>query len=210
MEPLPPLPPHIPEFVQVPDTIPALEGHSRALTLPRPAVARFRKANAWLNDDCINIGAQLILRHIGVSAARGDPAIFSTFLLPSEKKGDEGLWRVSKSVEEYWKKDLWIFPLHRNGNHWVLAVVYWKKRRIAYFDSFGSKSSFKSDVPVCFLCPGTAEALTSCLLDCFFFHSSPPTYCGGAWERNAQYGRRLEGISPRGAFACCPYLLTPS
>ena len=149
MESLPPFPSHIQESTPEPSTIHAVEGRSRII-LPSPALSRFRQPNGWLNDDCIHIGAEVILRHIGTSATHGDPVFFSTYLLPSQKKSDEGLWRLCKKMPEFWKKDLWIFPLHRNADHWTLTLVYWKKRRIAYFDSFASKSAFKSDVPVCF------------------------------------------------------------
>ncbi|KAI1788532.1 hypothetical protein LXA43DRAFT_871760, partial [Ganoderma leucocontextum] len=101
----------------------------------------------WLNDDCINLGAQVIMRHLGTPAARGDPVIFSSFVLSKHHKGgDEGLWRVCKSSSEFWKKDIWIFPIHSNGNHWALAIVYWRKRRIAYFDSLHSKIAFETHV----------------------------------------------------------------
>nr|VWO93910.1 Plasma membrane ATPase (EC [Ganoderma boninense] len=150
MTALPPFPTHILESTSVilPESIPAVDGHS-SIFLSSPALARFRQPNGWLNDDSINIAAQVFLRHTGSSAHR-DPAIFSTFVLPMQKKGDEALWRLCKPMSEFWKKDIWIFPLHRNGDHWTLAVVYWKKRRIAYFDSFGSKSAFKTDVPAVF------------------------------------------------------------
>ncbi|KAI1784417.1 hypothetical protein LXA43DRAFT_1066776 [Ganoderma leucocontextum] len=138
-----------PAPVTPPDSciIPAEAAQQRGLTFPSAALGRLHEANAWLDDDCINIGTQVIMRHLGSAAARGDPVIFSSFVLPKHHKGgDEGLWRLCKSSLEFWKKDIWIFPIHSNGNHWALAIVYWRKRRIAYFDSLHSKVAFETHV----------------------------------------------------------------
>lgn len=129
--------------------IPADNNHPQRLSFPGPALGRFHKPNAWLNDDCIDLGAQLIVWHLGTAAARGDPVVFSTFVLPRHHKGgDEGLWRACKWSSEFWKKDIWIFPVHADRNHWVLVIVYWKKRQIAYFDSLYSETAFKTHVKV--------------------------------------------------------------
>ena len=49
---------------------------------------------------------------------------------------------------EFWTKNVWMIPINREFNHWTLAIVYWKKKRIAYFDSFGSRSAWEMDAPV--------------------------------------------------------------
>ena len=89
------------------------------------------------------------MAHLGTASCRGDPAIFTSLVHPRYQIGsDTSLWRVCGQMGEFWKKDIWIFPINRNGNHWTLVIVDWKKGRMAHFDSFGSKTAFKNDVQV--------------------------------------------------------------
>lgn len=130
-------------------TIPAVLGQWHRLSFTSSDLGRLHQRDAWLNDTCIDYCSELLLRHIGTSATRGEPAIFSVLTITQHTSGyDEALWRVCRWVPDYWNKNLWMIPINHEGNHWTLAVVYWRKRRIAYFDSFGSKSALDMDAPV--------------------------------------------------------------
>ena len=128
--------------------IPA-ESEYRRLEFRAPALNRLRQSTEWLCDECIELGAEAILRHVGTDSCRGDPVIFTPFALPKHKTGsDRSLWRLCKQSREFWAKDVWMFPIHRDGNHWTLVTVNWKKGRIAHFDSLNSRVAFKADIQV--------------------------------------------------------------
>lgn len=62
------------------------------------------------------------------------------------KVDDDRIWgHCHKTLNNVQDSDVWLFPIHCAGNHWTLAIVYWRKRRIAYFDSLGSKTVFEAD-----------------------------------------------------------------
>ena len=144
-----PPPPNMPERADVPRTICATSLHSRDIFFSPEDLNRLLQPYAWLNDVCINGGSQAILRYFGSSGALCDPALFSTWVIATHLLGDDdALWRHSRVAAEFWKKDIWLIPIHRDGNHWTLAIVYWRKKRIAYFDSFSSKRAFETDVKV--------------------------------------------------------------
>ena len=147
--PLPPVPPHAPTTPPESCIINPAASYPHRLSITSAALLRFHEANAWLNDDCIDFGAEVILRYLGTAAAHGDPVVFSCFVPPRHRRGgDEGLWRACKWSGEFWNKDIWIFPIHIDGNHWVLTIVYWRKRRIAYFDSLYNRAAFEVHVKV--------------------------------------------------------------
>ena len=131
--------------------IPPIRGpaNSGPLVFQSAALNRLHKPHGWLNDECIDFCSELLQRHFGSSTSRGDPAIFSVLMIAQYLRGyDQALWRTSLLTPEFWKKNLWIIPINREGCHWTVAIVYWKKRRIAYFDSFASKSAWEEDAPV--------------------------------------------------------------
>ncbi|KAI0669310.1 hypothetical protein C8Q78DRAFT_1095812 [Trametes maxima] len=120
---------------------------------PEHDMARLRQARGLLSDDCINSGAQVLLRHFdyGARTRGGSPALLSTRLvaLHRVRTDDEGMWRdCARSA--FWERDVWIIPIHRAipDLHWTLAVVYIKKKRIAYFDSFAEKAAWEEDAKV--------------------------------------------------------------
>ncbi|KAI0710611.1 hypothetical protein C8Q76DRAFT_624385 [Earliella scabrosa] len=113
-------------------------------------VERLRNPSSWLNDDCINGCIQLLLRYFGGAATtHGNPAFISSFAMSqqrSNKATDESYWR-NYHTSRFWEKDMWVFPIHQPAKqHWEVAVVYFQTRRIAYFDSFGDKNSWKNEI----------------------------------------------------------------
>ena len=132
-------------------TVPAAPGHpkTKALTFSSAALNRFHRRQEWLNDECIDFGSKLLQRHFETDGSHINPAIFSVFTISQYLRGyDEALWRTACLTPEFWTKNVWMFPINREFNHWTLAVVYWRKKRIAYFDSFGSRSAWETDAPV--------------------------------------------------------------
>ena len=140
----------MPERADRPRIIRPTIQHSRDISFSHHDINRFLHPHAWLNDECINGGSQAILRHFGSSGARGDVALFSSWVIPTHLSGDDdALEQHSRTTAEFWKKNIWLIPVHRDGDHWTLAIVYWRKRRIAHFDSLASKRAFEMDAKVC-------------------------------------------------------------
>lgn len=136
-------------------TIPALPGdpNTRPLTFGSSALGRLNRRDGWLNDECIDYCSEVLRRHFGTAGLRNESAIFSVFAISQYLRGyDDTLWRTSLLTPEFWKKTLWIIPINCEQCHWTLAIVYWKKKRIAYFDSFGSKSAWDRDTTVGLIC----------------------------------------------------------
>ena len=146
---LPPAPLNLPDIAG-PRTILPNGDYTRPLFFPLDCLNRFLQPHAWLNDDCINLGAQAILRHLGSTGAQGSIALFSSYVYPSHRVGDDdALWRNCRYASHFWEKDLWLIPIHHNQNHWTLSIIYWRKKRIAHFDSLSSTEAFEYDVQVC-------------------------------------------------------------
>ena len=145
-----PPPPDMPERADKSRTIHRTIQDNRDITFSPHDLNRFLQPHAWLNDECINGGSQAILRHFGSSHAGVDPALFSTWVIATHLSGnDDALWRQCRVAKTFWNKSIWLIPIHHNDNHWTLVIVYWNKRRIAHFDSLGSKRAFEMDVKVC-------------------------------------------------------------
>ena len=123
--------------------------HDRDLFFSPHDLNKFLQPYAWLNDECINGGSQAILRHFSSARAPSHTSLFSSWVITTHLSGDDdALWRHSRVAAEFWKKDIWLIPIHRDGNHWTLAIVYWRKKQIAYFNSFSSKRAFETDVKI--------------------------------------------------------------
>lgn len=149
---LPSIPAGMPEVPPTICTIPAIPGpsQSKALTFKSTALCRLNQRHEWLNDECIDLCSAMLQRHFGTSSA--DPAIFSVFTISQYLRGYDGaLWRTALLTPEFWTKNLWLFPINHEFSHWTLAIVYWKKKRIAYFDSFGSRPAWETDAPVTYI-----------------------------------------------------------
>lgn len=70
-------------------------------------------------------------------------AIFSTFDIHLARYDQPlaEIWRRTQQTQ-YWKKPVWIIPVHRDVlEHWVVVVVYPAARRILFYDSLASPPS---------------------------------------------------------------------
>ena len=124
----------------------------RAIPFSPDDINRLRNPTSWINDDCLNGCAQLLVAHFGTgNVIGGSFAILSSFAMAQHQDGtslDAGMWRVSHRTC-YWEKDVWIIPVHKPADHhWELAIVYFKERRIAYFDSFAHADAWEDDAKV--------------------------------------------------------------
>ena len=147
---LPSLPSRMPDTVPLRCIIPGGPGRGRSLFFDRPALERLREQDGWLNDDCINAGSHAIMWHFSTEAARASPTLFPSWTFADHRAGrdDEAIWRVSGVALNFWDMAMWIIPIHREDTHWTLAIVYWQKHKVAYFDSFGSLTSCEYDCKV--------------------------------------------------------------
>ncbi|KAI1790619.1 hypothetical protein LXA43DRAFT_882467 [Ganoderma leucocontextum] len=172
----PPAMPLIPRSPPESCTVPATVGHSR-LVFDRATLDRLHQRDAWLNDECIDLGSQVLLRHLGTTATRGIPALFSCYTLSSHRKSDDAsLWRVCRPVAQFGGNNIWVIPIHRPEQyHWTLAIIYWRKRRIAYFDSLGSKNAFESDAKDIFILLHRLHRLATA-------HGETPSTLDGSWK----------------------------
>ncbi|KAI0703077.1 hypothetical protein C8Q76DRAFT_801927 [Earliella scabrosa] len=124
----------------------------RALVFSPDDMDRLRFPEKWLNDDCLNGCAQLLVHHFGTEkVAGGSVAFLHSFAMAQHRNGtstDQSLWNTSR-LSSYWEKDVWVIPVHKiDAHHWELAIVYLADSRIAYFDSFGHKTSWEDDAKV--------------------------------------------------------------
>jgi len=129
-------------------------------------------STALLNDTCINGGAVILHRLFSNNNSEPRCAIFSTHDLTRirYKALDQELWKKVKHTE-YWKKNVWIIPIHRRRQvHWVLAVAYLQSGEVHLYDSFAGKVQWKNDIPVCGLCLHFHLQL-SCIRRMFLFLS---------------------------------------
>ncbi|KAJ7587929.1 hypothetical protein C8J56DRAFT_1049993 [Mycena floridula] len=117
-----------------------------SIRLDRSEIQRLVSSKGWLNSGCINSLAQLISHLLGDATKRY--SILSSFIVPGAVKDtDSSLWRTAKGAE-YWEKDVWIIPVHREEeHHWVLAVIIPSQRAFYLFDSYaGGEQSWESDL----------------------------------------------------------------
>ena len=139
----------MPERADESRTICGTTQHHRDIFFSSDDLNRFLRPYSWLNDECLNGGSQLLHRHFVSTHTHDSPALFSTWIIATHLSGDDdALWRRSRVAGDFWKKDIWLIPIHRNGNHWTLAIVYWQEKRIAHFDSLGDKHAFEDDAKV--------------------------------------------------------------
>lgn len=120
--------------------------------LPVPDLLRLQQPHGLMSDDCINTGAQVLLRQLGTGAVReGDVVIFSTRIMSMyrAKIDDNTIWRDCYK-SRFWEKNVWVLPIHHRSPspHWTVAIIYIKEQRIAYFDSFASQSVWEADAVV--------------------------------------------------------------
>lgn len=177
---LPPIPDAMPTVPPESCAIPGVPGlnKSKPLTFTSAVLNRLHIRHEWLNDECIDFCSEVFQRHFGTSTSRGDSAIFSVFTIAQYLRGyDEALWRTSCLTSKFWQKNLWMIPINREFNHWTLAIVYWKKRRIAYFDSFASKAAWETDAPVTYAICQIHEGSDFVRLACLRSGTSPAPLC---------------------------------
>ena len=114
------------------------------------AIERVKQTTGRLDDKCVADCAHLLMLHFEVSTVGGSHTVFSPYIVCSDSPplSRDAMWRNTRA-SEWWKSDIWIIPIYREVmKHWVLAVVYLKEHRIAYFDSFGNVSCWKNDALV--------------------------------------------------------------
>jgi hypothetical protein len=119
--------------------------YGNKLTFEVKELEILRSPTAWLNDGCVNTGAALLQSLL--QPAQSSCTIFSTFLLTliEQNRSNEDLWRNTHQTS-YWRSDLWVIPIHR-PDHWVLCLVYPRIHQMLLFDSFATRTPWKTDVP---------------------------------------------------------------
>jgi Ulp1 family protease len=114
------------------------------------------KGTEWLNDDCINgVAALLVYALTDPSSSiihhEDTCGIFSSYAFAYFKEGNDNgfsLHSLCKSAK-YWKRPVWLIPIHCT-NHWVLAIVSHHDRQIFIYDSFGytHRRHWEADIAV--------------------------------------------------------------
>jgi Ulp1 family protease len=147
----PPCPPYLERSIAC-----NIRGITSRITVSAEAQRRLHNRKAWLNDEAINSIAQLIqctlLRQRFFSNSH-NCAIFGShiFTLASHNSDIKTVHRNSRETI-YWKRRIWIFPIHRPAaHHWVLAFVVHRRRTIFVYDSLGmySPEVWQDDLRVC-------------------------------------------------------------
>ncbi|KAJ7774618.1 hypothetical protein DFH07DRAFT_865897 [Mycena maculata] len=118
-------------------------------------LARIQSPTGRLNGHLINgIAASLLSYHSHPTCPYTEHAslcaVFSTYDLPRVRynSSDDELWR-NIAPTRYWEKSLWIIPIHRpNEEHWVLVVASIHSQELWFFDSFGQRRGWRTDLKV--------------------------------------------------------------
>ncbi|KAI0630986.1 hypothetical protein C8Q77DRAFT_1074880 [Trametes polyzona] len=141
--------------------------YPRRFLFPAPDLARLRRPHNMLTDDCINTGAEVLVRYMATESAtcqrRALPTVLSTRVMTLYREGadTDAIWRDA-GCTNYWQSDIWLIPIHHPlpDLHWTLVAVYLTENPpcIAYFNSFGSKTRWEADAEV--------KALQTNAVDC--------------------------------------------
>ena len=119
-------------------------------------IDRLRSSTALLNDVCINSTAALLQQlwtQPGDISERHSSrcAIFSTFDLIMVRYNcpPKEVHRRTAKIQ-YWKKDIWILPIHRTSPtaHWVMCVIYTRSQELLFFDSLTDESNWQREMLV--------------------------------------------------------------
>ncbi|KAG9121272.1 Smt3-specific protease [Ceratobasidium sp. 392] len=102
------------------------------------------KPAQWLNDEIINFYGALIMARSEEAKGKGkalDAHYFNTFFFakledPGYEKARIGKW--TKKIDIF-KKDVALIPVNLGNAHWTCAAINFKKKRIEYHDSMGTK-----------------------------------------------------------------------
>lgn len=100
----------------------------------------------WLNDNIINYYLQMIRQRSREKRASNTPGylkveIVNTFWYP--KLATDGFSSVSRWTRNanIFDQDIVLVPVHL-GNHWCLAVIDVRKKRVNYYDSLHAKNEY--------------------------------------------------------------------
>ncbi|KAH6922318.1 hypothetical protein HPB50_013100 [Hyalomma asiaticum] len=90
----------------------------------------------WLNDEVVNFYMNLIMER---SEKEGTPRVyaFNTFFYPKLLNGGHAALKRWTPYVDLFSFDILLVPLHSPG-HWCLAVVDFRRRHFAYYDSLNA------------------------------------------------------------------------
>ena len=98
----------------------------------------------WLSDEIVNFYLEMLEERS--RALKNYPSILalSTFFYPNLIK--KGYARIKKLVKlDISTRNIVLIPIHSGGDHWSLAVISFKEKRLQYYNSL------KDSSPVCFI-----------------------------------------------------------
>lgn len=110
-------------------------------------VALLSRPSSLLSGDAMN-GCAFLLTSL--ASRQFSTAALHSYLLHYHRLNPNNplIWKLVKRTS-YWEKDIWVIPVHVvKKEHWVLATVYVKQRRIDIFDSLAGTSYVQSVVEV--------------------------------------------------------------
>ncbi|KAJ6613526.1 hypothetical protein B0H10DRAFT_1647301, partial [Mycena sp. CBHHK59/15] len=117
-------------------------------------ISRLRSPTGRLNNFALNGVAALLLSLLSGSTSlwHGSAlrcALFTTLDLPRVRyrATDSDLWKHMRHTQ-YWTKDLWLLPIHRIEEHWVLCIVSVRTQQLFFFDSLSSCCGWRQDLIV--------------------------------------------------------------
>lgn len=125
------------------------------IEITRSDICRLKPC-VWLNDEVSNFFFNLLAERSDKDKSLPKIRVFNTFFYQLLSKG--GHQRVAKwtkdvsyfscAIKAHLKVDIFTFdkvliPIHVHGNHWCLAVLNIRDKRIEYYDSLGN------DDPTC-------------------------------------------------------------
>eukprot|EP00045_Choanoeca_perplexa_P011735 m.125537 g.125537 ORF g.125537 m.125537 type:complete len:707 (+) comp15747_c0_seq3:53-2173(+) len=113
--------------------------------------AQFLPDDTWLNDICVNGLFSLIYERSKKNPQLPKVWMFSSFFytkLSNPLEGYAGVRRWTRRAKvtpdgpaDVFAFDMVLFPINVNASHWVCACIDFRKKTIAYYDSYHSSNS---------------------------------------------------------------------
>jgi sentrin-specific protease 1 len=113
------------------------------LKIHRNDFARLKK-NVWLNDEVINFFMMMLQERNFYKQTTGRKSLYlNTFYMKTMFNFKDQVFdyapvkRWCKKLDAF-QQDMIFFPVHHNGDHWLLCVVYCQQKMIVCYDSMPS------------------------------------------------------------------------
>ena len=96
------------------------------------------EGDTWLNDNIMNAYLTLIVDRKNANPKMAKVCTFNTFFIVCHQLGYADVRRSTRGVDIF-AHDILLVPVH-NTDHWAMAVVDMREKKIKYVDSKGGRN----------------------------------------------------------------------